>query len=92
VLGFIDPVDFEEDSIALSPDDLLVIYSDGVTDAVDDRDAPFGDERLSNVILEGRADTAAALIDRIVAAVRDHAGDRPQADDMTLVVVKREGP
>ncbi len=90
VLGFLDPVSYEEEVIALDPGDLLVVYSDGITDATDDRDVPFGTERLSEALDRGRGETAAALIERIVSAVREHAGPQPQSDDMTLVVLKRE--
>lgn len=89
VLSFMEQFPYEEDVVPLDPGDILVIFSDGVTDAVNDLDEPFGEQRLSTLVGESLRDSAAGVIDRIVLAVQQHALDRPQMDDMTLVVIKR---
>ena len=90
ILSFLEGVSYEESCVALSPGDLLVIYSDGITDALNGLDEAYGEPRLLSLIEEGVDASAAELIDRIIKNVRNHAADRPQFDDMTLVVVKRE--
>jgi sigma-B regulation protein RsbU (phosphoserine phosphatase) len=69
--------------------DVLTIFSDGISEAVDAGDAEFGEERICSVVSGCRDLPAAGIIDHIVSEVRRFAGDLPQRDDMTLVVVKR---
>jgi sigma-B regulation protein RsbU (phosphoserine phosphatase) len=92
VLGFLDQAEYEEDTVAIAPGDLLVAYSDGVTEATDGRDEPFGSERLLKVLEDSRDRPVEDVIGNIVAAVGRHTGDAPQSDDITIVAVKREGP
>ncbi len=91
LLSCLEGSEYEEDTVSLAPGDLLVIYSDGITEAHSPDDEEFGEERLSALLRENRALAPADLIERIAGAVKDFAGDRPQMDDMTLVVVQREG-
>jgi sigma-B regulation protein RsbU (phosphoserine phosphatase) len=49
----------------------------------------FGDQRLNETIIRHKDDSAEAIIDAIIATVREHVGSAPQMDDITLVVVKR---
>lgn len=90
VLGCFEDVAYIEDVVSLEPGDILVVYSDGITEAVDKRDEGFGEERLLKTIIEGLDDTAEQLIQRIIKSVNIYVGELPQMDDMTLVVVKRE--
>ena len=73
----------------MQPGDTLVIYSDGVTEAMNAKEEEFGETRLQELILSHRQLTAQELIDEIVTAVRKHADGTPQSDDITLLVVKR---
>ena len=76
---------------AMAPGDVLVVYSDGITDATTADDEPFGEERLRSVIVDEHGAPARAIVTAIVDAVTAHAGDAPQFDDLTVLVVKREG-
>lgn len=89
VLSIMEEFPYEEETVPLTPGDLLVIYSDGVTDAINPHQQLFGEARLMTVVNEHRHLAAQTLIDRIIAAVQSHAGTAPQMDDITLVVVKR---
>ncbi len=91
VLGFLDETPYEEASVAIAPGDLLVAYSDGVTEAMDGADEPFGAERLIALLENSLEKPVDAVVGSVVAAVRQHAGDAPQSDDITVVAVKREG-
>jgi sigma-B regulation protein RsbU (phosphoserine phosphatase) len=90
VLGFLDQSPYEEATVPIAPGDLLVAYSDGVTDATNDRDEPFGGERLIGLLEDCLEQHVNDVIGSIVAAVRQHAAGAPQSDDITLVAVKRE--
>ena len=75
--------------MAVAPGEIVVVYSDGVAEAMNGRRQLFGEERLLEVVAEHRRETASGVIDGIVAAVKKHTGSQPQYDDMTLIVVKR---
>ncbi len=89
MLGAFEEFAFEEGSVSMNPGDVLVISSDGISEAMNPNLEQFGEDRLQSVIQKHRGDPPSLLIDRIVEAVRAHAGTQPQSDDMTLIVVKR---
>jgi len=89
VLGVLDQFPYEEEVVPVDPGDVLVVFSDGITEAFDLEDQQFGERRLEEVIRSCMPEPAEAIIGKIVAAVREYAGDAPQADDLTLVVMKR---
>jgi serine phosphatase RsbU (regulator of sigma subunit) len=91
VLGALAGSTYEEATHALHPGDLLLVYSDGLTEAMSDGREEFGEERAAEVLRAHRARPAAAVVDALVQAARAHAGATPQSDDITLVVVKRTG-
>jgi serine phosphatase RsbU (regulator of sigma subunit) len=74
--------------VALEPGDLVVLYTDGVTESLDRDRQPFGVERLREV-LAGAPEGVAAVGEGILAAVRDHAAGRSQSDDITIVCFER---
>jgi sigma-B regulation protein RsbU (phosphoserine phosphatase) len=88
-LGCLKSTSYTEARLTLAPGDIVLLYSDGITEAVDKDENLFGEERLAQVVAENREMGAADLIERIVEAVRLHSGGAAQADDMTAVVVKR---
>jgi len=89
VLGIMDPFPFVGDSVPLHRGDALVVYSDGVAEAMNARDEQFGEEHLVEVVRKNNHRTSRELIDAIIAAVKEHTGNHPQYDDMTLLVLKR---
>jgi sigma-B regulation protein RsbU (phosphoserine phosphatase) len=89
VLGVVENFPFDEGTVDLAPGSLLVIFSDGITEAFDEGDSQFGEKALADVIARYRHEPAEALINRVVDAVKVHVGKAPQADDLTLVVIKR---
>ena len=92
VLGCLEEFSYAEGVVEFAAGDTLLIYSDGITESIDANEAEFGEKRLASLLGAGTADTAARLIDRIVAAVRAHAGESSQMDDMTLLVIRRTAP
>jgi sigma-B regulation protein RsbU (phosphoserine phosphatase) len=88
-LGVMAEFPYEYDAIAFDPGDLLVVYSDGIPDATNEFDHPFGEDRLISLIREFKERPVVSIIDGIIDAVKDHEGTMEQLDDLTLVVVKR---
>jgi sigma-B regulation protein RsbU (phosphoserine phosphatase) len=88
VIGALAEVSYEAESVELLPGDLLVAYTDGVTEAFDAQELEFGEDRLREVVLAARDLPVEAVVERIVEAVRDFVKDAPQHDDITLVVAR----
>jgi serine phosphatase RsbU (regulator of sigma subunit) len=89
-LGVLDSAAYQHHSIAMRPGDVIVIYSDGITDATSTSNEMFGTERFESVVREHQDESATILIESVFKAVGDHVGGAPQFDDLTLVVVKRQ--
>jgi sigma-B regulation protein RsbU (phosphoserine phosphatase) len=89
MLGLTGEFPFTSDRVVLREGEMLVIFSDGITEAVNEAQEEFGDERVGRIAFEHRSQPAAEIIQQIVEQVREHCGTLPQQDDMTLVVIKR---
>ena len=72
----------------LTEGDVVVFYTDGVTEAISEGKEEFGQGQLAEIVVENRSLTAQGLIDKINAAVTAFIGGEPQFDDFTLVVLK----
>lgn len=90
-LGVLPDVCLDEQSIQLNPGCTLILYSDGILDAANDDGELFGLERLQHTILAWHREPVKSLCDHILDTVQRHAGNTPQQDDMTLVVVRITG-
>jgi len=88
-LGVLDSFPYEAGSTRLDAGDILVVYSDGIPDAIDPTETPFGEQRLLTLVREHAQAPARAIMDRIVEAVHTHEQGAPRADDLTVLVVKR---
>lgn len=89
VLGVLEGIHLGERIVALEPGDVLVFYTDGVTEAFSPGGDIYGEGRLQAAI-EAAADTPAqAMLEAICASVSDFVGDNPPSDDLTLMVLRR---
>ena len=80
----------EEDRIALRKGDVLVFYTDGITEAMNQQSDLFGDARLARLVTEhGHLDTA-DLRERILREIESFVGAADQHDDMTMILIKIE--
>jgi len=88
-IGLFKDAQFDASSLQLDPGDILVLYTDGITEAIDADEDEFGEDRLQDLIAS-HADASAEEITRLVLeAVMDFSGDSNFADDATMVVIKR---
>ncbi len=89
-LGILTPAGIGEQQLELAPGDLVVFYTDGVSEAFSAGGEAFGDERLMALVKENRAMTASEIAAAIAEAVQAFIGDETQSDDITLIVLKRD--
>jgi len=87
-MGVIPEMEGTPEHITAEPGDLLILYTDGVTEAFDTGYDAFGEDRLAAVAQKARDLPAAGIRDRIISAIREFAGTAPQSDDITLVVIR----
>jgi sigma-B regulation protein RsbU (phosphoserine phosphatase) len=90
-LGIIPMMKYDEARERLAPGDVLVIFSDGVTDAINPQGDDFGEHRLAQVVSDHRGESAAAILDAVNHAITDWAAGTPLPDDLTLLVARRTG-
>ncbi len=88
ILGIVDDFPFEEETVKFQKGDVMVMFSDGISEAMNENQDQFGVDRLQAVVDQCRNESAAAIHARIIAAVHDHVGHNPQMDDITLLVLK----
>ena len=87
-LGVTEDIELETREAQLTEGDVIVLYTDGVTDALNRRKEEFGQAWLAQVIAENRDLTAEGLVEKINAAVTSFVGGERQFDDVTLLVLK----
>jgi sigma-B regulation protein RsbU (phosphoserine phosphatase) len=101
-LGVLEDAIWQRKAVQIAPGDVLVLYTDGITDAQNAQGAFFGEERLLEVVRAnagtqadqsssaGQGPQAQDIQQALMAEIRGVAGDVPQYDDITLMVVVRE--
>ena len=88
-VGILPSGEFKEGETTLSPGDVLVIFSDGATESLNEAGEEFDEERLIEVVQRYREDRAAVIRDRIDEALTRFVGKAKAVDDLTMVIVKR---
>ncbi|MDH4067027.1 MAG: SpoIIE family protein phosphatase, partial [Acidobacteriota bacterium] len=92
VVGILDFARYGTDVVALHAGDLVIVYSDGVTEAGNAAGEYYGRDRLAALVADRHGDPAAYLLDRLVASVNEFVGKAPQLDDLTAMVLHYRGP
>ena len=88
-IGMMQGVAYQEASVEFHPGDVLVIYSDGITESINERDEEFEEERLIEVAKNNLGRSASGIRDRIDEALSRFVGTTAPVDDMTLMIIKR---
>jgi len=91
VLGLFENATFDEETVTLAPGDFLVIFSDGVTEAMNADGEEFMDDRLIACVEAHRQETPQQLLDALLADVKTFCRDATQSDDVTAVLVRYNG-
>jgi sigma-B regulation protein RsbU (phosphoserine phosphatase) len=88
VLGLFSDCQYEQETISISPESLLVMFSDGVTEAENATGEEFGEKRLLEVVQRNRNASAPAILHALVAAAEAWTGTAEQTDDFTIMVAR----
>jgi sigma-B regulation protein RsbU (phosphoserine phosphatase) len=90
-LGVLENVQFHEHVSALAADDAMILYTDGVIEALSPDGVFYGEERLREVIQSANGDGSAwEILNAVIDSVATFVGDNPPSDDLTLMVVRRQ--
>src|SRR6516162_3468265 len=87
-VGIFADARFEAARFQLMKDDILVAYTDGITEAANPAGALWGEQRLAELLRSSTAMTSGEIVEKILTAVTEFANGEPQRDDVTLVVMK----
>ena len=90
-LGILEESDYQETQLKLEPGDRVVFYTDGIVEAMNEKQEIFGFDRLLEVVQSSRSTTAEALLKEVLSRVAEFVGEAPQHDDLTVIVVSVEG-
>ena len=91
ILGLFEHATFEEETVDVTPGDILVTFSDGVTEALSLSGEEYGEERLLECATEFREKSVPDLLDGILASVRQFTAGAVQSDDVTALVLRYVG-
>ena len=86
-LGIMEDISYKPGSVTLAPGDVLLLYTDGVTEAENRQSAQFGETRLEQAILAVHDQPARRIVEHLVERVIDFADGAPQSDDITCIAV-----
>jgi len=87
-LGAIEDCCYEQYSAALAPGDILVLYTDGITEALNDKEEMFGTDRLIQAVGKNSTGSPQEIVDAVIEGVLAFVGSEPQYDDITMMVIK----
>jgi phosphoserine phosphatase RsbU/P len=87
-LGVMPDIGLEEREISLRKGDIVVLYTDGVTEAINSNEEQFGKERLTSIVEKNSNLPASGLVRRIQQEVAEFSRGQPQFDDLTLMILK----
>lgn len=90
IVGLFDEATFEEETVRLEPDDLLVVFSDGISEATNKDDEEFGDKGIIDSVNRAEREPSAVL-GHLFERLRAFTGDELQVDDMTALVLRYRG-
>lgn len=89
-LGAISGVEYEERKVALSPGDIMILYTDGVTEAINSDVEQYGMKRLCAIAQRYRHLSAQGIIEKILEDISQFTVDQAQFDDITMIIAKAE--
>jgi sigma-B regulation protein RsbU (phosphoserine phosphatase) len=91
IVGLIEEAHYETSGCRIAPGESIVLYTDGVTEAMNREEEFFGEERLETFLAERPGADAVRLVSDLHAVVQEFAAGMPQADDITVVALRYLG-
>ncbi|MCD6291918.1 MAG: SpoIIE family protein phosphatase [Deltaproteobacteria bacterium] len=90
-LGVMEDLSFSNRRITLTPGEALFVFTDGVTEAMNNRDELFGETRLENILAPIVQHTTAKIADQVMNKIDNFSSGIPQTDDITMLVIRYNG-
>jgi sigma-B regulation protein RsbU (phosphoserine phosphatase) len=84
------PFEYQAEKIQIEKGEVLLMYTDGVIEAVNENGEIFGEKRLLQTVMDKLSQNCESIQDEITLRILDHCNDRPLNDDFTLFIVKRK--
>lgn len=91
LLGCFELAEYEQESKEIALNEIIMIYSDGVTEAMNENEEEFGEDRLKLIITSNLNLSSKQLAEKIIGEVKNHSLKVPQSDDISLMIIKRVG-
>ncbi|HXT69294.1 MAG TPA: SpoIIE family protein phosphatase [Vicinamibacterales bacterium] len=91
VVGLLEFAPYDQESVQLEAGDTVIVFSDGVSEALNSAGDEYGDDRLEVVATAGGDAPPPVIVERIIASVREFTKGAPQSDDITVMVVRYLG-
>ncbi len=89
-VGIFKEAEYKRSSTTLRHGDILVLYTDGITEVINNDQEEFGEDRLEEIVVQNAHETADTLVHLIMKAINIFSEDQELFDDATLVIIKRE--
>jgi sigma-B regulation protein RsbU (phosphoserine phosphatase) len=88
VVGLFKPARYSQSSLKLQPGDVWLLYTDGISEAMNSADEEWGEERMMEAVRACRCRPAAEMVEHLISAAGAFVAGAPQHDDMTVMVIK----
>jgi sigma-B regulation protein RsbU (phosphoserine phosphatase) len=88
VVGINPSMQGKQEQIEIDHGDIVLLYTDGITEGFNEEDQEFGDERLKSILMNNAQKSPADIMKEIQIALEAFVGSAPQSDDRTMVVIK----
>jgi phosphoserine phosphatase RsbU/P len=88
ILGAMETmIPYQRGSVTVHSGDVLLLYTDGISEAMDINNVEFGEDTLRQVLFDSRTQTSDEILNSVVTAVKNHVGSAPQSDDITAMAI-----
>ncbi|AMD16567.1 hypothetical protein TL18_00065 [Methanobrevibacter sp. YE315] len=91
VLGIMEEMPYEEQELELNPGDIVFLYTDGITEANNDYQGFYGEDRLKETINKYKDESLETIVEKIKSDIYDFCNSEEQFDDMTMLIIKYGG-
>lgn len=88
-LGFMEEFEYSQDKRVFDSGDLLLIYTDGITECMDNNENEFELERVKKIVMENKNSSAEEMKNALLKAIKGHAAGAEQMDDITFIVLRK---
>jgi len=91
IIGAFSGMSYESSKVKLESEDLLFLFTDGLSEAMDSQEVEYGEDRIMNLVADHRHDKPDDLVETILSDVRTHDPSYPPRDDTTVIALKMLG-